>query len=304
LGTIKHEDSLLANLLNTNKNPGWQSRKFVAVKSFADNQEFWGQWEEVYRDKDNPNRFEDARKFFEERKDEMLAGTEVLWPEGEDYYQLMEVKLEGEVSFYSEKMNQPIDRSKCLIEFEELRFYDDKDLEDRDLVVVGALDPATGKGRTGQGDYGCIVTLGKCKKSGKVFVLDAWFTKYGVEFQIKSVLNKHGRFNYHQFGVEENAFQVIIKDHLQKLSRLSQIHIPIVGIKYGGKEKKEMRIEWMIPFLKDGTVYFHPTQKMLIEQLINYIPTEGMGALHDDGPDALASALKMTLKKKFRMLFW
>ena len=304
LGTIKHQDSLLSNLLDVNKNPGWQSRKFVAVKSFADDQELWAKWEDVYRDKDNPNRFDDAKKFFEERKDRMLEGAEVLWPEGEDYYTLMQVKMDGEVSFYSEKMNQPIDRSKCLIELEELRFYDDKDLEDRDLVVFGALDPATGKSRVGAGDYACIVTVGKCRKSGKVFVLDANFTKYGIEYQIKNVLKKHGRFNYHQFGVEENAFQVLIKTHLEKLSRLSQIHVPIVGIKHGGKEKKELRIEWAMSFLKDGTVYLHPSQKLLIEQLVNYIPMEGAGSIHDDGPDALAMALKMSLKKKFRMLFW
>lgn len=298
IGTVKHEDSLLANLLNPRKSPGWRSKKFVAVNSFSTNEELWERWSRIYSNRDDEHRFENAEKFYISNEDAMLDGVDILWPEGETYYQLMEVKQEGDVSFASEKMNLPIDRSKCLIDPYEIRYYEWNEIVERDLVIYGALDPATGKGRAT--DYSCIVTVGKCRKSGKVFILDSWFSKLSIEKQIKMIMQKHERFHYQRFFIEENAFQVVIKDHVQKLSRLTQAHVPVQGVKHGGNQKKELRIEWMIPFLKDGTVFFHRSQKLLIEQVCNFTP-DGRN-LYDDGPDCLSIVLREVLKKRFRMI--
>lgn len=300
VGTIKHQDSLLSKLLDPTVSPGWRGKIFRAVKSFADNNELWQQWSDVYTDRDlGDERFNKAHDFYVGNELEMLKGTEVLWPDGEPYIRLMEIKQEGDISFSSEKMNQPIDRTKCLIEPDEIRYYEDIDLEDRNLVVFGALDPATGKGVNY--DFACIVTAGKCRRSGKIFILDAWLGKVPIEKQVQMVISKHKRFDYYKFFVEENAFQVVIKDHLQKISRLTQDHIPIYGITQGGNQKKELRIEWSIPFLKDGTVFFHKSQKTMIEQICNFTP-DGSGGMNDDGPDALAMILKQMLSKRFRMI--
>jgi hypothetical protein len=40
-GTILHYDSLLATLLSPAKSPGWTTRKYQAVTSWAQNQDLW-----------------------------------------------------------------------------------------------------------------------------------------------------------------------------------------------------------------------------------------------------------------------
>jgi len=302
VGTIKHEDSLLSNLVDPSISPSWNSKVFRSVINFATNEDMWGQWAEIYSNKEDEKRFSTARKFFEDNYDKMMEGVEVLWPAGESYYDLMCMKLESDVSFASEKQNEPVDRSKCLIQPEELRYYEESELEGRNLLIFGALDPALGKSKkVTLGDYASISTVAKCQKSGKVFVLDDWSYKRNVDSQIKEIFRKHGRYNYHKFGIETTAFQVVLKDHVEKLSRYAQIHIPIEEIKHGNT-KKESRIEWMYPFLKDGTVYFHKSQKQLIEQVCNWTP-DGR-ALYDDRVDALSMALKLALQRYFKMLTW
>lgn len=302
IGTIKHEDSLLNNLIHSDKFASWSGKVFQAVISFADNEDLWGEWSEIYSNKDDENRFENARKFYEERKEKMLEGTKVLWPDGESYYALMEIKQESDVAFSSEKQNLPINRERCLIQPEEIRYYTDSDIENRDLIVFGALDPAVGKSKGKKGDYAAIVTGGKCVKSGKVFILDSWANKRSIEVQIKEIFKRHARFKYHRFGVESTAFQVILKDHIEKLSRYSQIYLPVEEIRHSSRQNKESRIEWMYPHLKSGTVFFHDSQKQLIEQVCNWTP-DGR-ALHDDLVDCLSMMLRLALKRHFKVLTW
>ncbi|MBI4389144.1 MAG: hypothetical protein HY580_03105, partial [Nitrospinae bacterium] len=58
-----------------------------------------------------------ADAFFEAHKTEMLAGTEVLWPEVEDYHYLMKMRVgEGPAFFDSEKQNEPINPNDCLFQ--------------------------------------------------------------------------------------------------------------------------------------------------------------------------------------------
>ena len=300
VGTIKHEDSLLNNLLDKKKYPAWSGKIFRAVKSFADDQELWREWEIIYSDKENEHRFEDAQKFYDENEEALLEGTEVLWPDGEPYLTLMQVKQEGDISFASEKMNYPVDRSKCLIERSELHFWKPSELP-KNLLVFGALDPCTGKSSTSKGDFAAILTVGKDLKTNICYVLDCWMSKQHVDKQVNAVIHKHKQWNYFKFGVESQAFQIVIKEHLEKKSRAMGIHIPVVDIKHGSLQNKEMRIEWIYPFLKDGTVILHESQKELISQILNFTP-DGR-SLHDDGVDSLEMTLRLCLKRHFKRLY-
>jgi len=302
VGTIKHQDSLLSKLLSEDQYQNWGKKIFRAVEEFADNEKLWSEWARIYTDRELENdRFDIARKFYEEHEKEMLQGTKVLWPAGEPYYQLMELMQEGATSFYSEKQNIPIDRTKCLIEPDELHFYEAPEIEDRDLVYYGAFDPAIGKQKSS--DFPAVVSIGKCRKTGKVFIVDAWARKFKTEAQIKEIFRKHGKYNYNKFGIETTAFQVVLKDHMEKVSRITQVYLPIVEIKHTSKESKEARIEWIYPFLRDGTVQFHKTQKELIDQVCNFTP-DGKTLMHDDLVDALSMVLRLSLKKTFKRRFW
>ena len=92
IGTILHQDSLLANLVDPNRNSGWTGKKYKAVKKFSDNPQLWEQWSSIFcrrEEHEGGTGPEAAKLYFEANRKEMLKGTEVLWPAWENYYQLM-----------------------------------------------------------------------------------------------------------------------------------------------------------------------------------------------------------------------
>ena len=96
VGTLLHYDSLLAQLL---RRPGWTSRKWQAVQKWSASP-LWEQWEAVYVARQEKQ----ADRFFKKHRKAMLDGTDVLWPEEEDYYYLMQMRVsDGPAFFDSEK---------------------------------------------------------------------------------------------------------------------------------------------------------------------------------------------------------
>ena len=88
-----------------------------------------------------------ARIFYEDRRANMEAGARVLWPEVEDLYTLMQMRVEsGHAAFEREKQGSPIDLQDC--EFPEQYFDDDAiwfdGWPDGLAVRVIALDPSKG----------------------------------------------------------------------------------------------------------------------------------------------------------------
>ena len=105
IGTLLHTDSLLANIL---KRPDFESRVFRAIESFAENTALWEQWRERFNDLSDSHRLETARGFFELHRDAMLKNARVLWPDKEDYYDLMcQLTTRGRKAFFKEKQNNP-----------------------------------------------------------------------------------------------------------------------------------------------------------------------------------------------------
>ena len=110
-GTISCYDSILARTIIEKEQPGWIGKRYGAVLLWAKNMRLWNRWWYIYKGR-SPYYYEKGRsavrKFFEDHKEAMLAGSRVLWPEHEDYYTLMEYKLaEGYKVFASQKQNDP-----------------------------------------------------------------------------------------------------------------------------------------------------------------------------------------------------
>ena len=123
IGTLLHYDSLLANTL---RNPAYQAIKYKAVISWSKADALWREWEALYTDLD---RAAHALAYFEGRKAEMLAGTEVLWEAKLSYYDLMCIRIsEGESSFNSELQNEPINPDDCIFVEEWLDYYNDAEI--------------------------------------------------------------------------------------------------------------------------------------------------------------------------------
>ena len=67
-----------------------------------------------------------AKAYYEAKRQALLAGTQVLWPALEDYYDLMVMReQEGKASFMAEKQNQPLDPAQCVFQEQNFHYWDD-----------------------------------------------------------------------------------------------------------------------------------------------------------------------------------
>lgn len=289
IGTILHYESVLAHAL---QNPAWYARKFRSVMSWSTSN-LWDKWEETYMDLTNRNREKDSREFFEANQEEMLKGTEVLWPEYEPYINLMEMRIgEGVSSFNSEKQNDPIDPEEAFFLEEDFQYYVEKDLDKSRLTVVGAVDPSLG--RDNKANASAIMSLGK-DKDGYLYVLDADIRRRTPDQTIKEILRYHQIRDYQMFAVDANVFQEFFKDELAKTSRKVGLYLPCKGIKT--RADKKLRIEGLQPLVKAGMIKFKKSQYTLISQFLQHPLGD------DDGPDALQLAVGL-VRKSFKLMSW
>lgn len=105
VGTLLHPDSLLAGLL---KRPDFEGRIFRSIAAFAERADLWDEWRRIFSKLEEADRMEQARRFFNKNRREMLRGTQVIWQAKEDYYALMvQMLTKGRAAFFKEKQNEP-----------------------------------------------------------------------------------------------------------------------------------------------------------------------------------------------------
>jgi len=284
IGTIIHYDSLLTKIL---KNPTYDSKVYKAVIKFSASP-LWDDWEKIIVDLENQNRLADARTFFESHKDEMLEGTKVLWPEKEDYYNLMVQRIaDGPAAFSSEKQNEPLSEEDRRFLPEWIRFYPQTEIVGKNLFPVIFVDPSMGKQG---GDCSAIIAAGMDNNS-LVYVLEADIKKRHPDLIISDTISHANHYNVKIIGVETNQFQEYFKDSFRSKCEELGLSYDIRGIKQ--VSDKILRIESLQPDIKNGRIRFKRDQQELIEQLVNF-----PSAAHDDGPDALEGALSLLGRKQ------
>lgn len=297
VGTLLHYGSLLSQLLDGRTMPGWTTRKYQAAQSWSQNENLWQQWQNIYtyqaafKNQSGPAA---ARDFYEANRQNMLKGTKVLWPEREDYYQLMEIRLtEGQASFDSEKQNEPVDPESCVFNINSFMLWDDSySSEDEllvklrgDAVIYGACDPSLGmQGKTR--DFTAIVTLLHHKSAGHLYVLDADIAKRQPLETINIIMEYHRIRKYKKFGIETNQFQNFLASELKRISAQHCINVPVEGITHSSD--KLGRIQSLEPSISTGTLRFSHKHGILLDQLRQFPKVA-----HDDGPDALEMAVSL-----------
>ena len=293
IGTMLHYDSLLAKVL---KNPGYHGKKYKAVLEFSKSP-LWDKWREIYINLSNESHEADALTFFEANREEMLAGTQVLWEEKNSYYDLMCDRVEnGEAAFNSELQNEPINPEDCLFNEEWFDYYNpaEVDFKASRWRFFGFVDPSLGK--TKKSDYSAIITLALDTQTGYMLVADADIERRHPDKIITDVLEKarwlKRDFNkrYQKFGAETNQFQWFLKEQLAKASAAARVYLPIVEVNQ--TSDKTLRIQTLQPDIKNKYIKFNKDHKTLLEQL-KYFPLGD----HDDGPDALEGARSLASRR-------
>jgi predicted phage terminase large subunit-like protein len=233
-----------------------------------------------------------AKEYFELNKTVMLEGTQVLWPELDDYHTLMVTRVrEGRTSFQAEKQNEPMDPKECIFRDENIRYWDDDYSSPAALAehfrgkctIAGACDPSMG-GRSGRGDYSAIVTLLRPSGSRIIYVLDASISISTPDQTIARIVEQARIYRYSYFQLETNGFQELMLKQLKERASAASVIVPVRAVNH--RTDKRARIQALEPMISQGHLLFSRRQQLLIEQLRQF-PM----AAHDDGPDALEMAV-------------
>jgi predicted phage terminase large subunit-like protein len=302
MGTIVHAESLLNNVLRNRAD--FNSRKYKALIEEPERMDLWEQCRSMYLDDaKTPNeRKEAAEQFYAEHREEMDQGAVVLWPEVQPLWKLMTWKWDnGSKAFNTEYQNEPRDEESAIFHIDKLRMFDESDLFDKDgrqmpLEFFGFWDIAFGKSR--RSDYNAIVTVGRNRLTGVLFVVDAWAKKCQAHEALEVALDKIQEYGHKIFGVETVGAQHDLYRQLRE--RMGQEGI------YGTKLKpivtrsnKEERIESLEPLCESGFLRFRKDQRLLFEQLEQF-----PGGTHDDLPDATAGAVDLAGGTRCRRTFY
>lgn len=338
LGTTLHPDSVLVRVMKNDVR--FTSRRYPAILQFPTNTERWEEWEKiVYRrdftdeeidfalaeiERNESDRMgvevsetdefavggdsddkEDvmakvagfyAEKFYLEHKDELDEGAKVLWPQRMSLYALMLIRATKRRTFLTEYQNQPRDETTIL--FNQFHYYDLSEIDIDDLDLYGSLDPSLAK--TNKSDFSAIVTIGKHRKTGIMYVLDVDAKRRPPDKIIQDVLEKARQFNYRAFAVETVQFQYLLATDLAKRSALEGIYLPIKEIKPNGD--KWLRISSLEPLVSNGFIRFQKSQRELIEELEN-VGTNGTLPQFDDRADALHQAVSLVRENRRSIAF-
>lgn len=275
IGTVLHYESLLQKLLFDPQNAMWNRKKYQAVDKFSDSP-LWDDWESIMTDETNNNAAEDAYKFYQEHRDEMLSGIKVLWADQSPdyYYDMMVLRLQDDASFNSEYQNEPIDPNSA--EFMEEWFDYYYDLPEI-VEVYGACDPSLGKAKS---DRAAIIWAGK-DSNGFLYIMDVIMGRFTPDRLCDLIIN--GAMTYSaklaSVTIETVQFQAMFKDEVAKRGLNAGIQIPIV--EYNSKVEKQLRLRGLIPKIKNKYVKFRKDQVTLLNEFRRF--PKGS----DDGMDAV-----------------
>ena len=286
MGTYVNGNGLLPTII---KRGDFQSRIYRAITSGPDNAELWEKFEAIYRDMDRGNqRLDDAWAFYAANKAEMDKGISVLWPQRWSYGELMIEKINmGSRAFGSEFMNNPIDEESQIFKPDAFTYYDEGDILDEKgrrmrLEYFGFWDIALGK--NDRSDYNAIITLGRDRRTGILYIIDAWASQCPAHIALDKAFQLCCQYNYRTFGVEtvqaQYDFYRQLKERAQGVSLYGTKFVPVQP-----RTKKETRIEMLEPLVENGTLRFRKQHRLLIEQMEQFPSGD-----HDDLPDALSGA--------------
>jgi predicted phage terminase large subunit-like protein len=286
LATALHRDAIGLVLMNT---PGWTSARFQAIQRWPDRMDLWREWEEIYANIDRPESAACARQFYEDHRDAMDAGADLLWPDEEDLYTLMCMRVEGgRTAFEREKQNVPINPDLCEWpeEYFDRPIWFDEWPAELQLRVI-ALDPSKGAdARTG--DDSAFVLLG-VDRAGVLYV-EADLARRPAPQIVADGVEHCRRFRADVLAIETNQFQELFAgEFATAFAAHGLLQTPIEPLE--NTTNKLVRIRRLGPLLSQRHLRFK-THSRGTQRLVEQLRAFPIGD-HDDGPDALEMAVRL-----------
>jgi len=302
IGTLHHPASLLAKYTDSKQSPGWTSKVYKAITSYAVRVELWEKWKRILLGREAYNEefgLDAALAFYKKHESAMLEGVKLLWSDFKSYYDLMLMReQEGYSSFDSEMQNEPINPRDCSFNMDEIHYWDDEyESEEnlirsmkREILFYGAVDPSLGK-EGKQSDYSAIIVVAWNSENGKIYVLEADIARRSTDKTLSDILAHHLKREIVNLGFETNNFQEVLARDLNRLAREQRIRVCLKEVNNTGD--KLARIQSLQPLIKSGVIMFSRKHQILLEQL-RYFPK----GPHDDGPDALEMVVRLCYKPR------
>lgn len=282
IGTILNYESLLNKILTAPEYSMWNRKKYQAVIEFSKSP-LWEQWEKILTDSDKENSSEEAKAFFNENREEMLNDAKVLWEDKQPdyYYDLMVMRLMNPEAFDSEYQNDPISENQRTFKEEWFTYYEE--LPEIRQIFVG-VDPSLAK--RNKADSSAIVTIGRAVDN-YLYVIDVDIEKRKPDKIIDDLIGKCISYQslLTKVGIEAIQFQYFFAQECGRRALAQNLVLPIEPMT--NLQDKELRIKGLVPFIKNGYLRFHKSQKRLLDELRRF--PKGS----DDGMDALKFAVDL-----------
>jgi predicted phage terminase large subunit-like protein len=288
VGTALHPEDALQKIRNI---PGWRFQTFAALSRPPIRQDLWDDWRVLYRNLavDSLQRKLSARAFYDAHRIEMDRGVELLWPEKEPLYDLMEWREnKGELAFEAEKQGNAA--AAGVTEFRSDLFTGSIWFDTWPYLTATALALDPSKGQNERNDYSAFV-WGGLAEDGNIYI-DADLERRDVMKIVEAGIEIYRKIQPDVFGIESVMFQQLFSTIFLNAAQLRNLVLPIVEMH--PREQKLIRIRKLTPYLSTGRIKFRAGSRgaeLLVEQL-KWFPT----CQHDDGPDALQMVFELLSK--------
>jgi predicted phage terminase large subunit-like protein len=298
MGTTVHWESLLMHILY--KRSDFTTKIYRAIVESPVNGELWERCREIYTDRENPKRLDEAKAFYEENKVAMHEGSVVLWPEVQPLWKLMTWKWDnGSKAFNTEYQNNPVDEESMIFNPANFTYWDDVDpnreFPHSQYVISMGVDFAMGK--TARGDFSAITISAKHKETGVHYVVDSFIERLHPDAYMKVIVEKSLKWQPDVIGAEAQMAQEFFVDKLKEALYHSGYPAHNRVKKIYQRSRKELRIESMLPDIETKKIQFSRKHSMLLEQFERY----GSGS-HDDGPDATEISIRVSQQARRQII--
>lgn len=309
IGTILHEKSLLGSLLVRPDFTSLRARSIVSHASGAG--VLWSEWRRLLLDLSDEDRRRHAREWFLANRAAMEQGSAVIWPEKEDYEELMcQLTLQGRRAFSQEKQNEPLGPEDAL--FDPTRIlrgrWRDSTVEilatEGGTIIrtidghrhpprrVGFLDAALGKGRArGRGDFAAFASL-LVFPDGTLLLERLEARRIPPSDQVRRLFDQHAATPFADLAIEGTGFQELLLLPIEEERRRRRqggqgADLPVRAVH--PTRSKAARISSLEPLLSSGRlVLAEGLDEELWEELLAW-----PRSTHDDALDAVAGAVEL-----------
>lgn len=221
---------------------------------------------------------------------------QVTYPERFDSEVLDQLAISmGPYLFSCLYMNAPMRSSDMLFCIEWFKYYSNAPTNHLDIYTT--VDPAGDPEETkGEPDYNVVMTCGKHRYSGQIYVLEYFREKCNPGELIHAIFNHVRKYKPLKVAVETNQYQKSLKYWIRERQKKERLYFAVEGITHT-KRSKNHRIQGLQPVFASGMISMREHHKELESELLAF----PLGK-NDDLADALSMqtglwALTSTLSK-------